>query len=50
MDDFLIGPQSDEKEYTWWDYEMEYDENDFLGDDEEVSLSNDLASSTNGSM
>ena len=21
MDDFLIGPQSDE--YTWWDYEME---------------------------
>ena len=31
MDDFLIGPQSDE--YTWWDCEME--------DDEEISLSND---------
>ena len=42
MDDFLIGPQSDEN-YTWWDYEMEY------SDDDEVSLSNDLASSTNGS-
>ena len=41
MDDFLIGPQSDE--YTWWDYEMEY------GNDDEVSLTNDLASSTNGS-
>ena len=35
MDDFLIGPQSDEKEYTWWDYEMEYD------NDDEVSLTND---------
>lgn len=45
MDDFLIGPQSDEKEYTWWDYEMEYDDDD----DDEVSLTNDLASSTNGS-
>ena len=44
MDDFLIGPQSDEKEYTWWDYEMEYDD-----DDDEVSLTNDLASSTNRS-
>ena len=43
MDDFLIGPQSDEN-YTWWDYEMEYDD-----DDDEVSLSNDLASSTNRS-
>lgn len=43
MDDFLIGPQSDEKEYTWWDYEMEYN------DDDEVFLTNDLASSTNRS-
>ena len=34
MDDFLIDPQSDE--YAWWDYS-----------DEEISLSNDLASSTN---
>ena len=34
MDDFLIGPQSNE--YAWWDYS-----------DEEISLSNDLASSTN---
>ena len=41
MDDFLIGPQSDEN-YTWWDYEMEYDDN-------KVFLTNDLASSTNGS-
>ena len=50
MDDFLIGPQSDEKEYTWWDYEMEYaDDDSCIDDDEEVSLSNDLASSTNGS-
>lgn len=35
MDDFLIGPQSDE--YAWWYYDS----------DEEISLSNDLASSTN---
>ncbi len=49
MDDFLIGPQSDEKEYTWWDYEMEYGDDDFFIGDDEVSLSNDLASSTNGS-
>ena len=41
MDDFLIGPQSDEN-YTWWDYEMEYSD-----DDDEVSLTNDLATSTN---
>ena len=41
MDDFLIGPQSDEN-YTWWDYEMEYGD-----DDDEVSLTNDLATSTN---
>lgn len=48
MDDFLIGPQSDE--YTWWDYEMEYGNDDsFIDNDDEVSLSNDLASSTNGS-
>ena len=38
MDDFLIGPQSDEKEYTWWDYEMEYSEDD--DNDSEVSLTN----------
>ena len=57
MDDFLIGPQSDEKEYTLWDYEMDYGVDgyedmymDYLaGQDEEVSLSNDLASSTNRS-
>lgn len=48
MDDFLIGPQSDEN-YTWWDYEMEYGDDDFSADDDEVSLTNDLASSTNGS-
>jgi hypothetical protein len=48
MDAFLIGPQSDE--YTWWDYEMEYgDDDSFIEDNDEVSLSNDLASSTNGS-
>lgn len=47
MDDFLIGPQSDE--YTWWDYEMEYGDDDFFVDNDEVSLTNDLASSTNGS-
>ena len=48
MDDFLIGPQSDE--YTWWDYEMEYgDDDSFIDEDDEISLSNDLASSTNGS-
>ena len=35
MDDFLIVPQSDE--YAWLDYDS----------DEEISLSNDLASSTN---
>ena len=35
MDDFLIGPQSDE--YAWLDYDS----------DKEISLSNDLASSTN---
>lgn len=35
MDDFLIGPQSDE--YAWLDYDG----------NEEISLSNDLASSTN---
>lgn len=40
MDDFLIGPQSDE--YTWWDYEMEFSE-------DEISPSDDLASSTNRS-
>ena len=45
MDDFLIGPQSDEN-YTWWDYEMEYGDDDFLADDDEVSLTNDLATST----
>ena len=33
MDDFLIGPQSDE--YTWWDYEMEFED-----DPEQVNLSN----------
>ena len=48
MDDFLIGPQSDEN-YTWWDYEMEYSDDDFFTNDDEVSLTNDLASSTNGS-
>ena len=48
MDDFLIGPQSDE--YTWWDYEMEYgDDDSSINEDDEVSLSNDLASSTNRS-
>ena len=37
MDDFLVGPQSDE--FTWWDYEM------MFGDEfEEVHLSNDIAS------
>ena len=48
MDDFLVGPQSDEN-YTWWDYEMEYGDDDFFTDDDEVSLTNDLASSTNRS-
>lgn len=39
MDDFLVGPQSDE--YTWWDYEM------MFGDEfEEVHLSNDCQPST----
>ena len=33
MDDFLIGPQSDE--YTWWDYEMEFED-----DSEQGNLSN----------
>lgn len=45
MDDFLIGPQSDE--YIWMDYGI--DEDEFIDDDEEVSLTNDLASSTNRS-
>ena len=49
MDDFLIGPQSDEQ-YTWWDYEMEYGDDELIIDEnDEVSLSNDLASSTKGS-
>lgn len=39
MDDFLIGPQSDE--YTWWDYEMEYGDDDSSIDEDEVSLTND---------
>ena len=39
MDDFLIGPQSDE--YTWWDYEMEYGDDDSFIDEDEVSLTND---------
>lgn len=39
MDDFLIGPQSDE--YTWWDYEMEYGDDDSPIDEDEVSLTND---------
>ena len=33
MDDFLIGPQSDEYEYTWWDYEMECGDDDLPEDD-----------------
>ncbi len=46
MDDFIVGPQSDEKEYTWWDYEMEFSDKDFF-DEDEVSLCNDtLATST----
>ena len=49
MDDFLIGPQSDEQ-YTWWDYEMEYGDDELIIDEnDEVSLSNDLAPSTKGS-
>jgi len=35
MDDFLIGPQSDEIS-PWW-----YNEDEFINDDE-VSLSNDM--------
>ncbi len=43
MDDFLIGPQSDEKEYTWWDYEMEYNYDEEIWEDylEQLSYAND---------
>ena len=46
MDDFIVGPQIDE--YTWWDYELEFGDDDFPYEDDEVTLSNDqLATSTN---
>ncbi len=39
MDDFLIGPQSDE--YTWWDYEMEYGDDSILVNEDDIELTND---------